>query len=575
MKLPQKNFPRATDAYVLLLAVVFGAITMTVLAGALAWSANNTRMNTRSNQYFRTVAAAEAATESVITRIESDYQTGADALVQANLSTYRMVVPTSSDNSYWASYVFGNDLGQTAQSKVLFVPPSSFRQLSAQYTGLNGYVSAYQIFSDARETSGSFHFTAGVEQNVETATIPLFQFAIFYNMDLEINPGPNMTVTGPVHSNSTLYTQPQATLTFQGDVTSVGSQLTDKKPGDPTVRTLGTIVFQGEHDGGVSTLTVPIGTNNTPTAVRQVVEAPPSGESASSAMGQHRYYNQADLIIKVTDAGVVATSGLVNNFGTTIPSAQVNQFVNTSVTFFNKRENATVKTTQIDIGKLAQWNATNTVLRSIAPFGDVRIVYVTDQRTETSSTESGVRLINGQTILPQGLTVATPNPLYVLGNYNAPAGALGTSNTSGTLPASLVADAITILSPSWSDANSSLGLGSRVASSSTVNAAFLAGIVETVSGSYSGGVENFPRFLEDWSNQTFTYNGSMVVMYDSVYAIGQWQGTGSTIGIYNPPNRNWAFDTNFRNPAKLPPGTPSLRALVRGQWSTYDPSVNL
>jgi hypothetical protein len=98
--------------------------------------------------------------------------------------------------------------------------------------------------------------------------------------------------------------------------------------------------------------------------------------------------------------------------------------------------------------------------------------------------------------------------------------------------------------------------------------------VETVSGSYSGGVENFPRFLEDWSGKVFTYNGSMVVMYDSVYATGQWGGTGSTIGIYNPPTRNWAFDTNFSNPAKIPPGTPSVRALVRDAWTSIKPSAS-
>jgi hypothetical protein len=269
---------QAKQGYVLLLTISFGAVTLAVLAGALSWSVNNMRANSRSNQYFRTVAAAEAATEAVITRLESDYQTGSDALVQANLASYRLVVPSSSDNSLWANYVFGNDLGQSAQCQVVFLPPASFRQLSAQYTGLQGYVSAYQITSDARELNAPFALTMGVQQNVETATIPLFQFAIFYNVDLEINPGPDMTISGPVHSNGILYTQPQATLTFQGDVTSVGAQVVGAKPGDPTARTLGTIVFQGEHDGGVSSLAVPIGTNNTPSAVRQVVEMPPAGE---------------------------------------------------------------------------------------------------------------------------------------------------------------------------------------------------------------------------------------------------------------------------------------------------------
>jgi len=59
----------------------------------------------------------------------------------------------------------------------------------------------------------------------------------------------------------------------------------------------------------------------------------------------------------------------------------------------------------------------------------------------------------------------------------------------------------------------------------------------------------------------------MVVMYLSQIATGQWQGTGSSIGIYNPPTRNWAFDNNFTDPTKLPPGSPSVRAAVRGQWA--------
>jgi hypothetical protein len=127
------------------------------------------------------------------------------------------------------------------------------------------------------------------------------------------------------------------------------------------------------------------------------------------------------------------------------------------------------------------------------------------------------------------------------------------------------------LSGAWNDANASNSLSSRVAVPTTVNAAFLAGIVQTVSGSYSGGAENFPRFLEDWGGRTLTYNGSMVVLYESQQATGAWRGTGTPPDIYNPPNRNWAFDTNFRDVAKLPPATPCVRALVRGSWAMVKP----
>ena len=113
----------------------------------------------------------------------------------------------------------------------------------------------------------------------------------------------------------------------------------------------------------------------------------------------------------------------------------------------------------------------------------------------------------------------------------------------------------------------------RVAANTTVNAAFLSGIVPTTPGNYSGGVENFPRFLESWSGKTLTYNGSMVVMYLCKYATGLWLGTGTAYGIYNPPTRNWYFDLNFRNPAKTPPGTPQVRAIVRSGWTMVRPDT--
>jgi hypothetical protein len=560
------------EGYAVLLVVLLTSVALLTLAGALGWCTTNATLNQRNNQYFRTVAAAEAATEKVLSHMMDDYQRDGDYGNFSHQSEYTTLVPTAAESSLWSSYVFSDGQNNASHTYVHYTSPSQFCILDSQYRGLYGYASNWRIISNARELGGRFNITAAVRQDLQMATIPLFQFAIFYNMDLEINPGAVMSVSGPVHANTNIYLQPQATLTFQSDVTSAGHIIQDKMPGDPTVRSGGSVVFQGEHDNQVSALTLPIGTNNSPAAVHGVVEIPSAEESPTSLMGAQRYYNKADLVIKVTSSGKTVTSGLVNNFSTPIPASQYTQFLRSDVGFFNKRENKTVNAVQLDVGALKQWNQTNTLLRPVISGGDIRVVYVDDQRTQTSGTESGVRLVNGQTLLPQGLTVATPEPLYVQGHYNCPSGALGTTNTSGTKPASLIGDAITVLSTAWSDGNSTAGLSSRIATSTTVNAAFLAGIVPTVSGSYSGGVENFPRFLEDWSSKTFTYNGSMVVMFPSQYATGPWQGTGSTIGIYNPPNRSWAFDQNFRDPNKLPPGTPQVRALVRGLWAMVKPN---
>ncbi len=559
---------RSQGGYALVTVLVLGAVGLTILAGSLSWCNSNVVCNQRNNQYFRTVAAAEAATEKALSKLQYDYQRDGEALVANNLSAYRHTYPTSAESSEWSRFQFSNGWWPN-HTYVEQMSSRTYKVLDAQYRGLRGWGTDYRIVADARELNTLFEITAGVQQDVQLATIPLFQFAIFYNMDLEINPGPTMTVTGPVHGNTNIYLEPQNALVFESDVTAAGAIIFSKKPGDPSNRTKGPITFNGEHDSGLSTLNLPIGTNNTPTAVREVVEMPPSGESPTSLMGLQRYYNKADLVVLVKDSGVQVKSGLADNFTTLVPASQYSMFLDTSVTFVNMRENKTVKTTQIDIGKLKTWNQTNTLIRPVCPSGDIRIVYVADQRSQSGGTESGVRLVNAQTLLPQGLTVATPNPLYTKGHYNAPSSALGTHNTSGTVPASLVADAITVLSSSFKDADSGKALSTRTAADTTVNAAFVAGIVPTVSGSYSGGVENFPRFLENWSGQDFTYSGSMVVLYQSKYATAPWVGTGT---YYNPPNRDWALDNNFTDPTKLPPGTPCVRALVRGNWALVKPN---
>lgn len=560
--------------YALAVVLAFTAASLLILGGALSWTSSNSSFNERNNQYFNTVAAAEAATEKVLSRMSRDFQTEGESLVYASLSDYRTLVPTVTDNSYWADYEFSDASGSDDRTRVERVSSAMITQLQSQYQGLYGLAASYRFISNARKLNSSYDIAVGLKQDVQVACIPIFQFAIFYGIDLEINPGPPMVVTGKVHSNVNLYTEPSGNnqLTFQGDVTAAGKIYPHKKPGDPLSRnSTYNVTYQKEHDAGVSAMTLPVGTNNSPAAVHAILEVPPVGESPTSAMGKQRYYNKSDLVILVSNSVVVVKSGYTTNFGITnfvitIPWSEAKSFLSTNVTFYNKRELKTVKTTQIDVAQLKTWSETNKSLRgsvtNVLLGRDIRSVYVADFRTQTGTTQPGVKVVNGETLPSMGLTVSTPNPLYVQGHYNAPSSHLGTTNTTLTMPASLVGDSINVLSSAWDDANSNQSLSSRNAAHTTVNAAFLAGIVPTTSGSYSGGVENFPRFLENWSGDTFTYNGSMVVLFESATATAPWGGSD----VYSPPSRNWAFDRNFLDATKLPPATPEVRAIIRGTW---------
>ena len=178
-----------------------------------------------------------------------------------------------------------------------------------------------------------------------------------------------------------------------------------------------------------------------------------------------------------------------------------------------------------------------------------------DKRTLPATSLGAVRVVNRNATAPNGLTVATGRPLYVLGDYNngrrEPGNHQHLHHPAGFTGGRCHHDSVGRLDGREQHQPG----GSAHRAPTTVNAAFLTGAVDTTLGYYSGGMENFPRFLETWGlANVFTYNGSMIKMFPSLYATNVWGSTIFTI----PPARNWAFDANFDDPTKLPPKTPSL-----------------
>jgi hypothetical protein len=563
------NRTRQSAGSALLMTLVMSGVALLLLTGAMTWSATNTKLTDRSNRYATAVAAGESAIEKVLTQMNQDFLDGGEAMVVGNLNLYRSTVPTSADSPYWGNWEFNNASGQTGQTCIQRGMASNYVVLTGPYAGLNGYVSTYTLVSDARELNRLQDVVAGVLEQVDLARIPIFQFAMYSSGDMEISCGQPFAVTGRVHSNKTLYVEPDNALTFQSSVTAVGDILFQRDPADSRTPPVGSVVYQGSKTDHAPSLVLPIGTANTPTAIREIIEPPALGENPASPIGHLRYYNEVDLLVTVSDTSVTASSGEFNNFGTVVPQSEINNFVTLTNSFYDWREGKTIEPVDLDIGALKTWSATNTNVRT-ALGRDLNSVYVYDRRTVTAGKLGAVRVRNGLVLPPLGLTVASASPIYVLGNYNQsnPAN-LGTANTSTTLPASLVGDAVTILSVNWNDANSRLPLASRAARPTTVNAAILAGAVETANGNYSGGMENFPRFLESWGlANPLTYNGSMVKMFPSLYATNIW-GLGN---VYNPPKRDWAYDLNFNTPTKLPPLTPSLLKIFRNVWTTLAPN---
>ena len=342
-----------------------------------------------------------------------------------------------------------------------------------------------------------------------------------------------------------------------------------------------------------------------PTNFHYMIEIPPDDEDPSSPTGQARYYNQAQMVLIVTNAvsgGLNPTVKLKlqNSFNGQVPGTDPSPvifyfsdaspgllssnfpFLSLTNRFYDQREYKTNLITQINMTNFARWVQTSAAVQGKLPtFAGIypTTLYVADCRTGNAKQLSSVRLVNGAQLPDNsgwGFTVATPNPLYVQGNYNVQTAgsgvnaSAGTTDTTYTVPAALISDSLTLLSSHWSDAGSfswTYAAGNANYSATegtTVNAAIITGTMPSTGTSgttFSGGVHNLPRLLEDWTGKNLWLNTSIIRLWSSQMATNQFRNPAGfnpppVDPYYNPPSRHFSFDPNLTNPYKIPPGIP-------------------
>jgi hypothetical protein len=452
-------------------------------------------------------------------------------------------------------------------------------------------------------TNATFNYIASVDVtlptvrgNMTTSIRRVFQkeqvspwaFAIFYVDPLEIHPGPLFKITGPVHTNSDLYTA-HNTLQFFDKVTYGGKWYNSYMPGDcrtdPPTSPLFLLtppdVAPAKQPFGLDASRIFNSGDANPNndSYHELVDIPvinpATGVRYTDPLQNQRYYDQAAIKILIDGSGtltVMKLDGTVVNSSSPAGSADLKLYnAITSAGVLTKgeqisddREGKKVILTTLHVDKLLlKVNDTTNGIPSGRWNG---VVYITDT-SYTPTTRRGIRLKGGNVLPNGGLTVASANPVYIQGDYNTGSGIVPSNNgdplnptvptyDKSLRPSSVIADAVNILSNSWVDTNPN----NSTASNTTVNTAIVSGIVPTANCNYSGGAENFPRFLENWDAKTFTYYGSMVELYNSKQAVGPW----GTSAYYSPPLRQWYFDTDFNT--HTPPGTLMLYNFIKSRW---------
>ncbi len=415
----------------------------------------------------------------------------------------------------------------------------------------------------------------GMTQNVFAKRTSLFMYQVFFENDLEILPGPNFNLKGLIHTNENMYLNSNNTLNiFSDSVTAAGNINRGRLD---TNDSYGTVNITSEDSDG-SLEIMANGEDSKNDEWQNIAKENWKGVVKDKKLGATRieapklksfqpdgYYSQnAGINIKVkNNFGTISYDIKYNGTTKTFTAAQLNNALEEK-TIYDYREypsgyypqyNTPVKVTNVDINKL----------KSILNYyPDNGLIYMTrddaiedkdgnDYSPDSNRVVRGFKLVNSAT-LPDATTFVSNQPVYIQGDFNKHTST--DPNQDTWKPSAVIADAITLLSNSWND-NISNWKNSMVnpsktmpaASNTQYNTVFVTGNVPTKYGQYSGGLENFPRFLENWSGKSVDIAGGFIQLFRSKFATGLWNGT-----YYSAPSRNWKSENRFSSLDDIPPG---------------------
>jgi hypothetical protein len=402
---------------------------------------------------------------------------------------------------------------------------------------------------------------------------------------------------GPVHTNGDLYLNSDNTLSATGQISTAGQLFRGRKNTSAcngTVRVRDPVTFRNLNSPCTSRTSIQstaVGLWNGMIRIGVDELTVPEPEILDPVEG-NSYWELADLrlVLRLGASNIPNTT----NSSTAVEIRHADHTVNVSATsymnscvgnisgrvannsnsFYNNREAKTIRMLEIDMigllnciqNSVTAGGGNNLLagknLNDASEGGLVFHLSVDGNDSNATANNYGVRVRNAANLqsniggagIVRGLTLITDQAFYVGGNFNS---------TEPREPAAIMSDSFNVLSSSWNynDNSSTASMSTRNAGNTTIQAAILSGTDTTggiegiggQGGSYNGGLENYPRFHENWNGDTFTYRGSFVSLNNPRHVNGAWIYGAPQ---YNAPNRTWSYDTNFNNAANLPPLSP-------------------
>ncbi|MGE4603178.1 MAG: hypothetical protein AAEJ65_09760 [Planctomycetota bacterium] len=440
------------------------------------------------------------------------------------------------------------------------------------------YTKVIQLYPGISQTSGIEIGIAKsqLKRTIEVQRNPLFDFAIFYDDDLELLPGPSMTFAGKVHANGDIYVGVggSKTLTIDSDYFRCTGEIYRERKNNGS--TTGGYVRIKNADGDFRSLDndedfeawadpqdwVDFATDRwggtVQTGSHGVLSqnAPNIGSIANDG----HYRTSADLVIH-NDRIYHVIDGVELDITSQVSGA----ISESNSAMYDAREETYVPLTEIDLSDGDFQSYITSANSDNNPNNDIHQVYAYRSPVPepanwdpglANNWLEGIRLSEGSQ-LPADLLFVSENPIYVQGDFN----------TTNKKTSAVISDAVNLLSNNWDDDREP---GDDYddfdsASETTYNMAIITGNVRTPDGGgdYSGGLENLPRFHERWGGSTAAnINGAFINLFESRVATERWGKSG----VYKPPKRNWYFDNDLLNSSVLRNLFPQAVSIDRLVW---------
>lgn len=491
-----------TDGFAVIVALTLVAILTITLATYSIVTVNNVRTSASSAGASSGFYAAEAALNSRGEQIRQKFKgfgvpqgttpSAAKPCQGSNTGAGDLICQSANVGGHAVtSYVKKSD------SQTITIPPGEdFENLSAEETPFTVYGTSV----------GSTNNPEAIATLVlRSRLVPLFQFAVFFDKDLEFTNTATLNLSGPVHTNGNLFLDAGsgASLTISGQTTAAGQLFRGVKHANSCT-------------GGTVRVTDPGGTNRTiacasgRSAVTQAtldslggrlktlprLEVPRVEQLQPTSDAQ--YWQKADVRIVLKRNGSNWNPLFVRAGGSQIPvsSSNCGPALTSSQTLRDNREaqywettgtgggndatRASRRTLDVDVRRLLACIQDNRAALGLAAAGlgettdGGLVLYMTVDDVDGGSALSAalggldptgssqgnnpnnyaVRLRNGERLrstntthpAPLGITFVTDEAVFIEGDFNNFA-----DRAAGWIPAAIMADSVNVLSSDWSE----------------------------------------------------------------------------------------------------------------------------